>query len=396
MKFGPGTLITAAFIGPGTVTVCTLSGFNFGYDLLWVLLIAGITTIVFQNMAARIGVVNKKGISEVVAENLESNTPRIFAFTLIITAILIGNAAYEAGNIAGGALGIEVFQKESWRIAGFINPVNLLIGVVAFLLLWLGNYKSIERILIFVVAAMALCFLLAAAMLLPPVTEILKGLFIPSFRDTDILSVIALVGTTVVPYNLFLHAAIINEAKNKRLSLNTIQNDTIISVTLGVVISMSIVIVAAAVRDSGIAINKASDLARGIELALGSFGKVLVAIGLFAAGITSAITAPMAAGYAISGLFNKSEKIFKYTWITVLATGMIFSTVGFKSIFIIRVAQIANGLLLPIIAVYLFWMVNSKSIMGSSRNNLVQNILGGIVLLVVTALSIRTFINLLP
>ena len=396
MKFGPGTLIAAAFIGPGTVTVCTLSGFNFGYDLLWVLLIAGITTIVFQNMAARIGFANEKGISEVVAENLESNTPRIFAFTLIITAIFIGNAAYEAGNIAGGALGIEVFQKESWRIAGFINPVNLLIGVVAFLLLWLGNYKSIERILIFVVAAMALCFLLAAALLLPPVTEILKGLFIPSFRDTDILSVIALVGTTVVPYNLFLHAAIINETKNKRLSLNTIQNDTIISVTLGVVISMSIVIVAASVRDSGIAINQASDLARGIELALGGFGKVLVAIGLFAAGITSAITAPMAAGYAISGLFNKSEKIFKYTWIIVLATGMIFSTVGFKSIFIIRVAQIANGLLLPIIAVYLFWMVNSKSIMGSSRNNLVQNILGGIVLLVVTALSIRTFINLLP
>ena len=393
MKLGPGTLIAAAFIGPGTVTVCTLSGFNFGYEQLWVLLVAGITTIVFQNMAARIGFTTKQGISEVVASNLQKSIPRLFGFTLIIAAIFVGNAAYEAGNIAGGALGIEILIDDSWSYQD-LNLVNLLIGFIAFVLLYLGSYKAIEKILIGVVIAMASCFFLTSLLLLPPLLDILKGLFLPTIRGDEILSVIALVGTTVVPYNLFLHASIVNEAKNKSLTLRDIQRDTILSISLGVVISMSIIIVAAAVRETGLEVTKAADLAKGIETILGKAGQILVACGLLAAGITSAVTAPLAAGYAISGLFSQSKTVFRYTWMTVLVVGICFSTIGYRSITIIKVAQIANGLLLPIIAFYLFWIVNKKSIMNEQVNSRIQNIMAGVVLVVVSVLSVKTFMSL--
>ena len=104
--FGPSTLVTAAFIGPGTLTVCTLSGASFGYTLLWVLLFATIATIILQEMTARLGLITQKGLGEAIRSQIENSLARSVAVLLIFTAIIVGNAAYEAGNISGAVLGI--------------------------------------------------------------------------------------------------------------------------------------------------------------------------------------------------------------------------------------------------------------------------------------------------
>ena len=111
-NIGPGTLVTAAFIGPGTVTICTIAGVNFGFNLLWAMLLSVIATVVLQEMAARLGVISQKGLSEVIREEIKIPFVKHFVTLLILGAIVVGNAAYEAGNISGGILGLEtVFGK---------------------------------------------------------------------------------------------------------------------------------------------------------------------------------------------------------------------------------------------------------------------------------------------
>ena len=106
-NIGPGPLVAAAFIGPGTVTVCTLAGVNFGYALLWAMVLSIFATVVLQEMAARLGIVSQKGLSEVIREEIKNPFIKGFSVVLILSAIVVGNAAYEAGNISGGALGLE-------------------------------------------------------------------------------------------------------------------------------------------------------------------------------------------------------------------------------------------------------------------------------------------------
>jgi NRAMP (natural resistance-associated macrophage protein)-like metal ion transporter len=100
-NIGPGTLVAAAFIGPGTVTLCTLAGVNFGFNLLWAMLLSIIATIVLQEMAARLGIISQKGLSEVIREEIKKPFLRKGITILILSAVVVGNASYEAGNISG-------------------------------------------------------------------------------------------------------------------------------------------------------------------------------------------------------------------------------------------------------------------------------------------------------
>ncbi|MEP2970554.1 Nramp family divalent metal transporter, partial [Nonlabens ulvanivorans] len=107
-NIGPGTLVAAAFIGPGTVTVCTLAGANYGYSLLWAMLLSVFATIVLQEMAARLGLITGKGLPEILHSTISNKIIRMAIIILVLAAIAVGNAAYEAGNISGGVLGLNI------------------------------------------------------------------------------------------------------------------------------------------------------------------------------------------------------------------------------------------------------------------------------------------------
>ena len=136
-NIGPGPLVAAAFIGPGTVTLCSIAGVNFGYALLWAMVLSILATIVLQEMAARLGIVSQKGLSEIIRSEIKNPVLRGFAIILILSAIVIGNAAYEAGNISGGALGMQtlfgnpIIELGSLKLKESINTVtpSRLIGV---------------------------------------------------------------------------------------------------------------------------------------------------------------------------------------------------------------------------------------------------------------------------
>lgn len=396
-NIGPGTLIAAAFIGPGTVTLCSKAGVSFGFTLLWTLVLSVIATAVLQEMAARLGLISQKGLAEAVRQQLQVKWIRYTAVALIVASILIGNTAYQAGNISGGALGLEpVFKDTLLRVDQFnFNYLNLIIGVIAFLLLYFGNYKMIELLLVTLVLIMSLSFVIAAVITRPDWSAVFSGLFIPKFPENSLLTVMGLIGTTVVPYNLFLHAALIQEKWQKKSDLKAVRKDTYISVALGGIVSMAIVISAAAMP--GETITSAGDLAKGLKPLYGNYATYFLGTGLFAAGITSAITAPLAAAYVAKGCFgwkgNTKSPRFRLVWMMVLIIGTIVSTVGKSPIEIIQFAQVANGLLLPIIALFLFWMVNKAGVMGKYVNTVWQNAIGGLIILMAIGLTVKTLFN---
>ena len=393
-KIGPGPLVAAAFIGPGTVTICSIAGLNFGFSILWALLLSILATLVLQEMAARLGVVSQKGLSEVISNEIKSPLIKNIVIALILLAIVIGNAAYEAGNISGGVLGLEAVFGEKY-LSFFeidINFYSLLLGVFAFSLLFIGNYKILERSLIFLVIIMSISFIITAIITKPDFILLMKGLFIPKFPEGSILIIIGLIGTTVVPYNLFLHASLVKEKWKNINDLKFARNDTIIAIVLGGIISMCIVISSASLNIDSI--DSAADLAKGIEPLFGVNSKYILAIGLFSAGITSAITAPLAAAYVVSGCMGWTVSMkdvkFKLVWISILLIGVLSSSSGLKSIEIIKFAQIANGILLPVIAGLLIWIVNKKSVLGKYKNSKWQNLMGITILIITFFLGLKS------
>lgn len=387
---GPGALVAAAFIGPGTVTLCTLAGVQFGYTLLWAMTLSIIATVVLQEMAARVGIITQKGLAAVIKEQITSPILRKLAVILIISAIVIGNAAYEAGNISGASLGITAIIG----IPSF-NFYPIVIGIVASILLYIGNYKILERSLIVLVIIMSISFLLTAIITKPDIGLMLKGMFIPSFPDKSMLTIIGLIGTTVVPYNLFLHASLVKEKWKQESDLKFARKDTMISIILGGFVSMAIIIAATAINGQGI--NNAVDLAKGLEPLYGEFAKYFLGIGLFAAGITSAITAPLAAAYVANSCFGWDENLknskFRIVWFFILVIGVLFSSLQFNPIEIIKFAQVANGLLLPIIALFLLWIVNKTAVLGKYKNKLGQNIISIIIILITLILGFKSILK---
>jgi len=390
---GPGALVAAAFIGPGTVTVCTIAGVRFGYDLLWAMVLSTVATIVLQEMAVRIGIVTQKGLSDVIRQEVRHPAIKMIIVALILFAIVIGNAVYEAGNISGSRLGVETILGDS-SSASF-SPVSIVIGVIAFVILYIGNYKVLERALVSLVILMSIAFLITSVITKPDIISILKGMVVPVVNERNILTIVGLIGTTVVPYNLFLHASLVKEKWKSQSDLGYAKKDTIVSVALGGLVSIAIIITAASANTTSIA--NAADLAKGLEPLFGSYAKYFLSIGLFSAGITSAITAPLAAAYVANGCLGwdgdlKSIK-FRMVWMFVLFLGIIFSSLGINPIEIIQFAQVANGAALPIIVGIILWIMNKESVLGRFKNNVSQNVVGVIIFILSIVLGLKSIIQ---
>ena len=390
-NIGPGAFVAAAFIGPGTVTACTLAGANFGYALLWALVFATIATMILQEMSARLGVITQKGLGEVLRETFEKSIWKWPLFILIMVALYLGNTAYEAGNLAGAALGIEAITGQDptfYRIS-----IGAIYAVAAFSL-WRGSYKELEKILLSLIIFMAVAFITTFFIVKPDIFALAKGIAIPQMPTGSLMTVIVLIGTTVVPYNLFLHASAVKSHWSGEKDLSKARTDTIISIGLGGLIMISITVTAAAsMFGLGLNISSASDMAVQFEPLFGSFAKYTLGLGFFAAGISSSITAPLATAYALSEILGHDSSIkskkFRFISLSVLTVGAAFALTGIKPITIIMFAQFANGLLLPIIAIFLLIAMNRKSLLGKYANGMTANIFGSCVILITAGLGLR-------
>lgn len=392
-NLGPGPIITAAFIGPGTVMVCTQAGYQFGFSLIWGLLLSIIATIILQETAGRIGLATGKDLAQLIRNQKNNTLLKIFQIVLVLLAIVLGNIAYESGNITGSQLGLQVFwDSPSLSIGTWqIQSGNFLIGALAFFLLVMGNYQVLEKFLVSLVILMSLAFLVTAVLVRPAWGEVFEG-FVPSLDLDQTTTLVALIGTTVVPYNLFLYAALVKNKWKSPTEIHWMRRDIILSVILGGLVSMAILIVGTV--NQSVEINSAQDIAMGLDQVFGSSGKYLMGFGLLAAGLTSSITSPLAAGLVICGIMgwnqDTSSVPMRIAIGLVVGMGLFFASFGIKPSQLIALAQLANGILLPLISGWLIWLANQKSWMKAYKNPLWINILSLSILLITFGLGLKS------
>jgi manganese transport protein len=386
---GPGVIIAAAFIGPGTVTTATLAGARFGTTLLWTMVFATIATVVLQEMSARLGLATGHGLGQALRS--VSGPPwlgRTLA-SLAAVAVIGGAAAYQAGNLTGAGLGLESatgVPLRTWVAIG---------AILAGALLWTGRYKILERMLAACVAIMGVVFLATALLVVPHLGEIMKGMFVPKLPGGAELTALALIGTTIVPYNLFLHAALVREKWSGIEDLPAVRLDLILAIGLGGLVSSAVIVTASAALD-GTDVRSASDMAAQLRPLLGPWAGHAFALGYAAAGISSAVTAPLAAAYTLLDALGRKRDVTsplaRSVWAGCLFIGAGAALIGFRPVPLIFVAQLVNGLVLPIVAVVLLIAMNDRKRLGDHVNGWRGNIIGTVVALLCVVLGIRAIV----
>ncbi|HJE20561.1 MAG TPA: Nramp family divalent metal transporter [Aliicoccus persicus] len=388
---GPGMIITASFIGPGTVTAMTRAGAGFGYSLLWALLFSIIATIVLQEMIIRLAMVTRRGLGEAIYDLFDNKIGRFLTVWISMIAVAVGCAAYMSGDLLGTSLGLGHLLD---------IPTNILapiVGIIIFFIGIQGSYKLIEKIIIGLMVVMGLTFITTMFMVQPDWGEVFSGMFMPSIPTGSIIMVIALIGTTVVPYNFFLHATTVHERFNGLEDLKLARWDTIVSITIGGIISAAILISAGTLM-LGQDINNVIDLAGPLVPILGeTWAPIFISVGLFAAGFSSALASPMGAAATVSSFFKweggiKNTK-FKVIFGIVILIGVVTSAIGFEPLEVILIAQALNGIILPIIAILIFVIINKKGLLGKHKNGPLMNVIGFLVVAVVSFLGTYSMID---
>ena len=386
------SVISAAFIGPGTVTTAASAGSGYGFALLWALVFSTVACLVLQEASARLTVVSGRNLGQSLRLQYRGGVSGVVVLALVLGAIVLGCAAYEAGNILGGAAGAALGSGLSPR------TLTLIIGLSAAIALWVGRTAVLARLLGLLVAVMGIVFLVTAWRLGPPPIGLLRGALVPAVPTGAGLLVLGLVGTTVVPYNLFLGSSLARgqELRDVRFGLS-------VAVVLGGFVSMGIVVVGTAVEGA----FSFESLAAVLSDRLGDGARHFFGIGLCAAGVSSAITAPLAAAVTARSLFSRratdgavesgrsdawSDRGWKFrsVWAGVLAVGVVFGLADVKPIPAIIVAQALNGLLLPLVAVFLLLCVNDRRLMtGDGLNGASANAVLGAVVAIAVMLGVN-------
>lgn len=343
-------------------------------------------------MTGRLSLGSGKDLAQALREFPHHNLTRWLFVILTFSSITLGCAAYEAGNIVGGAMGLNLITplpQKFWVI---------IISLAAFFTLNQKKYQLVEKILISLVGVMSVSFILTMIIIKPDLTRIFRG-YLPSFPSGSLPLILALIGTTIVPYNLFLHSSAVRKKWATSADLSLVKKDLILSISLGGIISSAIVITSAsAFFEQGQTLESGAQMAWQLKPLFGSLAQILFGLGFFAAGMTSAITAPYAAAFASTGILgidaNKKPQIFRFFWLLVLSVGLFVSLLNLKPLGVIVVAQMTNGLILPVASLSLLFVLNNHQYMGRLKNNLTQNIIGAMVTLVVTILGAWNIIRL--
>ncbi len=396
LRIGPGAMVAAAFIGPGTITTASVAGATTGITLIWAIVFSVLATVLLQELAVRSALTTDRDLASLIkgfGAGRWWGTPLLL---LIILAVGVGNAAYQSGNLSGAGIGLSTALGIDSAI------VVLLCAIAAAILIVINRYRWLERILVALVAMMGVLFSALAILLAPLLLVQSEGRLLPDFSTTNLTLVLALIGTTVVPYNLFLHATAARQrwqGCSVGVALSGARWESCVAIFFGGATTVAIVVVAAALVPGTTDQSPLNAVISAIEVQLPGWGAIVLGIGLFAAGLTSAIAAPVAAGWTICGAMGWSvdpdSSSFKIVALTVVLIGSFFALVTTRPAALIVTAQVTNALLLPLIALVLMMVANSALLPSGYRNSVMLNTLAALVLATMTLLAVGKLVNIL-
>ncbi|MBC5637381.1 Nramp family divalent metal transporter [Ornithinibacillus sp. BX22] len=393
---GPAAIVVAGIIGPGTITTMSVTGSSYGYQALWIIILACIFAYFYQEPATRITIVKKISIMEGVRDYI-GKPVSIFLFI----TVLIGAIAFQAGNFTGAALALNYFIPDI-----SLTVWALSMSLVALVIAWIGVYKILENINKVLIALMILAFVLTAFFSGPDLGDLVTVGFSFQTLGGEYWLVLALLATTMPP-NIVLGLSAFTKSKYKNANnlstkreLKLSKFDLRLNMTVTALITGAILVCAGTVMyTQGIEVESAADMAVQLTPLLGRYAAVLFSLGLWAAGFSSGLYQISLACMLMNESIGKEED-FKATrsrvimLVTSLVPIIIIMMFEAVPIGIIVTAQALNGIALPIVAGIVLVLCNKKEVLGSAINNTRQNIIYGFILLVVTLLAIRVFLDL--
>jgi len=393
---GPGIITSNVDNDAGGIATYSMAGAHFGNNLLWTLIPVMAALIIIQEMSARMGVVTGKGLSDLIRERFGVRITVYLLFGIFVTNL--GNVIAE---FAGVASSLEIFH-----VSKFISvPLS---AVIVWLLVVKGNYRSVEKIFLFA-CLFYVTYIISGILAKPDWAAIGTSLVRPSlsFSPGQLGMVIGLVGTTIAPWmQFYLQASIVEKniavKDYKHSRLDVVLGSFIVTIVAGFIILTC----AATLFKAGVRVETAADAALALKPLAGKYCSALFAFGLLNASLFAASILPLSTAFLVCegmGWENGVNKKFSeapqfyglYSFLVFLGAAVILLP-RIPLFRVMLISQVVNGIVLPVVLIFMLILVNSRKLMGTHKNGRVYNILCWItvaVLVVLTGAYILSFVG---
>jgi len=361
---GPGLIAGLSDDDPAGITTYSVQGAEFGYQLLWVLLVSTVALVLFQALGARIGVVTGQGLVGLIRQKYGARSA-----ALGTVALLLANVGTTAAEFAGIAAGFELFG-----VSRYISVPAA--GLLVSILVLRGGFRGVERVLLGL-SAVFICYIFAGFLAHPDWLAASKGLVVPTMPLTKQAMVIAAatLGTTLAPWGLSFIQSYVVDKRLTTKDLNYLRFDVVTGALLTGVIGFFVVIACAAtLHVHHITINDAAVAAKALEPLAGHLATELFAVGLIGAALLAASILPLSTAYAISDLTGspaalddgvREAPLFYGTFALVTIVGMAFVLIpGAPLVPILVLTQVFNAVLLLPLLGFMYGISRDRGLMG--------------------------------
>ncbi|MFH0930677.1 MAG: Nramp family divalent metal transporter [Candidatus Zixiibacteriota bacterium] len=392
---GPGIITSNVDNDAGGIATYSMAGAHFGYGLLWSLIPIMVALVIIQEMSARMGVVTGKGLSDLIRERFGV---RITFYLLL--ALVLTNFGNVIAEFAGVASSLEIFYIPKY--------VSVPIGAfLVWLLVVKGTYRSVEKIFLF--ACLFYITYIISGFLAKPDWDLVKNsVMAPKFEFSagSLGMLIGLVGTTIAPWmQFYLQSAVVEKnikvKDYKHSSLDVILGSLIVTIVAGFIILTC----AATLFKAGIRVETAKDAALALEPLAGKYCSILFAFGLLNASLFAASILPLSTAFVVcEGMgwedgvnkkFSEAPQFYGlYSLLIFLGAGIVLLP-GIPLIPVMYISQVINGIVLPVILIFILILINNKKLMGEYVNKGVYNFLSWVIVIILSGLSIALLVSLL-
>lgn len=365
---GPGLITASVDNDAGGIATYSVVGAQFGYQLLWTLIPITVALIVIQEMSARMGVVTGKGLADLIRENYG-----VKVTFWVSMALIVANLANTIAEFSGVAASLQIFQIPRWISV----PAT---AAAVWLLVLKGNYRVVEKV--FLVACLFyVAYPLSAGLAHPDWGAVLAEMAVPHFESSGVYvaMLVGMVGTTIAPWMQFYLQSAVVEKGVKIEDYRYSRLDVVAGCLVTDLVALSIVVACAATLfQAGIRVETADQAALALAPLAGRYASWLFAFGLFNASFFAAAILPLSTAYYVceafgweSGINRKYAEARQFYWlyssIVVIGAAVVLIP-RLPLVRIMLISQVANGILLPFILIFMLLLVNKKKLMGEYCN----------------------------
>lgn len=392
---GPGFFVTVGFIDPGNWATNIAAGSEYGYELLWVVVLSTAILILWQHMSAHLGIVTGKCLAEAVPAYQGKLAAAVFGSTAMAAC-----AATALAEVLGAALGLNIVFHVPVRMGIVISSVFAAVVVL------MQRYSTLEKTIVGFVSAIGLCYLAEVFLVGPDWAAAAAGAVIPRLNSGSILIAMGVLGAVVMPHNLYLHSEVIqnrnwqgrSEAETRKL-LRYEFTDTLVAMLVGMAVNAGMIIVAAAVfHRSGTHVTDLLQASATLEPLAGKLAQLLFGVALLFSGISSLMTGALAGGTVFSGFLGKQTEIesgwFRAGLALTLAAAVAPALLVRDVFQALILSQVCLSIQLPLTLLPLFLLTTSRRVMGVYANRMFENALMAVSGLLIVALNVLLLMHL--